>query len=613
MVVDYPILPFFEWLLPGDAGLGSLLKYVATVLLVAAICVFGAFLIAAIRNGPARATRIVSAAIRSGIRQLVDLSPRRAWAMAKLAFQEAIRRRVLIALAVLAVLFLFAGWFLNPSSDAPAEVYISFVLTATGYLVALLALLLSVFSLPTDIKSATITTVVTKPVRTVEIVLGRILGFGLMGSLLVLVMGVCSYIFVVRGLSHSHALSAEAAEALAEAPLSDDPAGIVRDTTRNARHHHEVHVDEEGRIRTSVAAGHWHDVLESPEGDPTAYRIGPHRGMLMARVPVYGKLRFLNRSGKPAEAGVNTGDEWMYHSYIEGGTLAAAIWTFEGVAPLAYDSFGDGLPLELNLQIFRTHKGDVRQGIRGSIVLKNPDPKQSVQSEPILFTGREHVSDLKVIPRSLRGQVGNDKRDIDLFTDLVHEGRIEVWVRCSERGQFFGLAERDTYLRANERSFASNFAKGFVNIWMQMLIVVSFGVLFSTFLSGPMAFMATVSTVMVGYFTQNVRDVASGAAVGGGPLESLYRIVRQDNLVSPLEPGVVTSILQKADAVYMFLMDRIVLALPDFQRLGVSSYVAEGYNITGNQMAQQMLLTLGYAAALTCLGYFILKTREVSG
>ena len=56
------------------------------------------------------------------------------------------------------------------------------MLTATSYLVLLLALFLSSLSLPADIKNRTLHTVVTKPVRPSEIVLGRILGFAAVGT-----------------------------------------------------------------------------------------------------------------------------------------------------------------------------------------------------------------------------------------------------------------------------------------------------------------------------------------------------------------------------------------------------------------------------------------------
>ena len=84
----------------------------------------------------------------------------------------------------LAVVLLFAGWFIDVRSDQPGRLYLGFVLTATNYMVLLLALFLSAFSLPADIKNKTIYTVATKPVRPTEMVLGRVLGFVLVGSAL---------------------------------------------------------------------------------------------------------------------------------------------------------------------------------------------------------------------------------------------------------------------------------------------------------------------------------------------------------------------------------------------------------------------------------------------
>ena len=71
----------------------------------------------------------------------------------------------------------------------PARVYLSFVLTSTNYLVLLMALLLSAFSLPNDIKNRTIYTVVTKPIRASEIVLGRTLGFAAVGTAMLVADG----------------------------------------------------------------------------------------------------------------------------------------------------------------------------------------------------------------------------------------------------------------------------------------------------------------------------------------------------------------------------------------------------------------------------------------
>ena len=121
-------------------------------------------------------------------------------ALTRLAVLEARRRLVLVAFVVFLVVLSFAGWFLDSGSDDPAELYLSFVMSATSYLVLMLALFLSVFSLPNDLAKQTIHTVVTKPTRTTELVLGRIFGFTLVGTVMLTVSAGFSYLFVTRGL-----------------------------------------------------------------------------------------------------------------------------------------------------------------------------------------------------------------------------------------------------------------------------------------------------------------------------------------------------------------------------------------------------------------------------
>ena len=79
--------------------------------------------------------------------------------------------------ALFALVLVFAGWFLDPNSQNPAKLYLDFVLWWTDLLIIFLAIFLSAFSLPNEIKNRIIYTVVTKPVRASEIVVGRMLGF----------------------------------------------------------------------------------------------------------------------------------------------------------------------------------------------------------------------------------------------------------------------------------------------------------------------------------------------------------------------------------------------------------------------------------------------------
>ena len=97
MVLEKPILPIFEWLSL------NLPTFLATVLAVILLGMFIGFLAGALRHGPVESLRILTATVTSAIRDLIQLSPRRMFAIARLAFQESIRRRVLVVFAVFVI------------------------------------------------------------------------------------------------------------------------------------------------------------------------------------------------------------------------------------------------------------------------------------------------------------------------------------------------------------------------------------------------------------------------------------------------------------------------------------------------------------------------------
>ena len=203
---------------------GSLYLWLALVAGLMLACLVIGSLAALLRGGLGYAARTVDDALASLVADLTQLSAAADAALSWLAVKEAIRRSIVVVFVVFLVLLLFAGWFIDPSNPDPAKLYMDLVLTSTGYLTLFLALFLSALSLPEDIKNRTIHTVVTKPVRPSEIVLGRMVGFTLVGTVLLGVMGVLSYVFVVRGVSHTHELRAAdlhqvGATVAGEAPL----------------------------------------------------------------------------------------------------------------------------------------------------------------------------------------------------------------------------------------------------------------------------------------------------------------------------------------------------------------------------------------------------------
>ena len=587
--------PFGEWIWP------ALLSFVQMAAVLGIVALVGGFLIAAFRYGQLAAGDITFQMLKRGLGDLFSISPRRVFALAWLAVQESLRRRVMVGFGVFLLILLFAGWFLDTKTNNPATLYFSFVLTATTYLVLLIALFLSVFSLPADIKNKTIYTIVTKPVRPGEIVLGRILGFSLIGTLMLAIMGVFSYFFVVRLLDHTH----EVEVASLDAGVGATDGKTSGRTSLEQNHRHKLTVDADGKGTTDVVNGHWHTVDREQDGDKVAYRMGPPRDMLMARVPAYGELRFKDRAGKGMSRGISVGKESRYRSFIEGATLAAAIWDFKDVTP---ERFPKGLPIEMIIRVFRSHKGNIREGIRGSVVLRNPR-NIGMQSMPILFEAKDATIDQLVIDRKVQNSNGDT---IDLFDDLAPDGELEIEVQCLDSAQYFGVAKADLYLRARDGSFTTNFVKGFMGIWVRMLLVTSFGVMFSTFLSGPVAMMATLAALVLGFNTDFIFGVAQGAIEGGGPVESFIRTIKQLNVTTQFEPGLTTDVVKAADGVFMYFMTSVATLLPNFSKFDNVSYVAHGFDVPWDVVLVQLITALGYVAAMFAIGYFFLRTREVA-
>ena len=588
------LIPFSEWL---PTALAAWVKVAASV---AAGIVILAWLLLALRYGPKQALRRMERLLADAAVDLVQISPRRVWALASLAIQESIRRRVVVVFAVFILLLLFAGWFLDPGSEDPARLYLSFVLTATSYLVLLLALILSSLSLPADIKNRTLHTVVTKPVRTSEVVLGRIVGFAVVGSLLLLIMGTISYGFVVRGLAHTHQLTADDLQP-AEALVPDQPPVLRGYTSRNNGHRHKVSVAADGQGIVELEKGHWHRLTLSNKGPK--YLIGPAEGTLLARVPIYGKLSFRDNSGQPEQRGISVGDEDTYRSYIRGGTLAAAVWSFDGVTEKA---FPNGLPIELNIGVFRTYKGTIEKGVLGSLSLRNPKTDKKVEVR--VFESKEFVIDVQKIPPTF---VTSKGESVDLFKDIVADGQLEVWLQCVQDQQYFGAGEADLYLRAKDAFFALNFARAYVGIWLQMVIVIALGVMFSTFLSGSVAMLATLGALAGGMFNDFMFRLATNQTFGGGPFESIMRMVTQHSITGEMDPSPALTVAQTLDQWMAKILLVLASILPDFGRFSFADYVASGFNVSGDTILTFTCRALAFVFPVFVVGYFCLRTREV--
>ena len=534
---------------------GALYQWLGVMFCAAGAVFLIGWLLTALRRGPVSAFVGAGQVAGDCALDLVRISPQRVGALARLAVKESIRRRVVVVLAVFVIILLFAGWYLDPSSTNPARLYLDFVFDdATRYPLLLLVLFLSSLSLPADIKNRTLHTVVTKPVRASEIVLGRIVGFTAVASILLVLMGVISYGFVVRGLAHTHEVELSSLKP-AEAGVHGRPGGLEGRTTEVNKHRHHVTIDASGRGRVEPEQGHTHALITAKENGRDVYRLGPPIEELKARVPIYGKLTFLSEKGQPTDKGINVGDEWMYRSFIAGGSAAAAIWTFQGITE---EAFPRGLPVDLTISVFRTYKGDIEKVVPGSLSIRNPKTGKTALVR--IFDSKDREIDEQLVPRQWPT---SNKKTVDLFRDFVQDGQVEIILQCASPQQYFGMAQGDMYLRAAEGSFVWNFIKGYLGIWLQVVLVVSLGVTYSTFLSGPVAMVATLGTLLGGFFHEFMYRLATSQTYGGGPFESIIRILTQQNQTSELEPGLRSTVAQGLDQVTEFFLRLITAVLPD--------------------------------------------------
>lgn len=628
---------FFDWLIspPDASSFGAILTLGAVLLMLIIGGTALAYFVNLLQVGLTEAFYAVSRGIGRGFQEIVQTSPNRVWAIAWFAMMESWRKKVVVVFVLFALLLLFASWFLDPNSENPALLYISFILGTMNLLVVMLAFFLSAFSLPLDIKNRTIYSIVTKPVRMMEIVLGRVLGFSLIGSMLLLVMGICSYLFVTQSLSHTHEVDKESIKLVDTSganPNSKEIQGTLLvngsgpKSSKGHRHSFVIPagssvgrtVDTRDRDNSPLNSGHEHivTVTRDASGNPTDFRV-QSADSLVARVPIFGTLSFLDRTGAPSKEGISVGKESVRRSWIEGDSPAEGRWIFSG---LSESEFPNGLPVEFSLGVFRTFKGDIEKGVRGEITVRKVG--SGLVSKPIPFTSQEFSIQRIIIPRKLivrNPLLSGEEEEVDLYERLVDKGQLQISISCSDRSQYFGVAVTDLYVLKSNGSFAWNLVKGYLSIWMLMVTVTAFGVMFSTVLSTPVALLSTASTLILGFFSPfisliftDMRKPQAEREWGGGPVESFIRLITSKNLSAELElPGPIVAIIENVDRLGMFIISNLTHVVPEVRRFPTSEIIALGFNVDGNMMLIQASMTFAFVSCLSIISYFILRSREL--
>jgi hypothetical protein len=500
---------------------------------------------------------------------------RRILALAKLSFKEAVRRRVLWVFSIFLLVFLFAAWFIDAKDEYQLRTYVYTVYTAMTVLLLLTAALLASFGLPADLRAQTIHTIVTKPVERFEIVIGRFLGYGALVTLVLAVMTALSLGYVFRTIS------------------------------------------EEAKQESYTA-----------------------------RVPVFGEFQIAG--------GKNVGYEWEYRKYItvpdKPDEPEFAMWTFASL-PRELAAGDTPVRCEFTFEIFRTTKGrEEGKGILCSFFFENwqrrpgqqpglpPDLDRYRQERQRLLDEANVARSAAAVDSELAVKYGiyeiPAKEIVDFHTLEVDVPRglfrnlsewyalgpaeraqrppLRVVVRCESRTQYLGVAKHDLYLLAGQRGFEQNFVKGAVGLWFLLCLVIGVAVTLSTWLSGVITFLATMFLVGLGMVLDFARTVAEGKSMGGGPLENALRLRPGGHPSIPLDQSPLVTIVQNADKVLERALGVVLNLVPDVDRYDLTGYVADGFNISGMQLALTGLLLVGYLLPWLILAYYLMRAREVA-
>ena len=492
-------------------------------------------------------------------------SLRRVRAIAKLSFMEAIRGRIMYVFILFFIPFLFAGWYLDKTPEAVLLNLCGFVNTAMTYILMPLVIFMSSMSLPNEIQSRIVQTVVTKPVRRSEIVLGRSLGFIAVFTLVLAGMGAVSLGYIYSQL--------------------------------NEKQREELWV-----ARRPIFANR-----AVPEFKAEFLKQGAPIGAL--REEFYSLMFFQNQ--KWSTIATNVGKEWAYRYHIGGRADHSAHYGFgfdpKLLARKKNERGEDCCVLQFEFDVFKMTKGDPtreegkeadKSGVRCTVEVRDRGVEGNKSESQMHRVNHQRVTEMLVPER------------------LFENKFIEVVVKCVTPSQFVGMARGDLYLLAKDGTFEANFFKGLATIWLKIVIIVCVAVAASTALKGFVTVLFASSIYVLGLFWVFMTNVAMGAAgtvKGGGPIESFIRLMTRMNQVTPLdESNWLFWALKKIDDGLLHLMGYMTWLVPNLSNLDVVQYVAHGVDVPGVLILRNVVLVTAYVVPAMVAGYFFLRNRELA-
>ncbi len=528
-------------------------------------------------------------------------------AMGRLSFKEAVRSRVVLIFSAMALVFLFADWFVPHKPEDQIRNYVRVVYWTMTPLFIITALMLGSFSIPNDVKNMSIHTIVTKPVEKFEIVLGRFLGYGLL-----LTYGVAGVALVSLGFILRTNVTDEAAKESykARVALFGD---LSFHGTKSAMRGESV--GREWEYRTYISG---------PQPNlPRQYALWAFGDLPSSLGRGVESLRFeytfdIFRLSKGEEgkdiactftlAEGHLSVEEVLASQEKSRKESDALETEANAAYAA--AVGKSKSEKETAEAIEALREKLKEG-RAALIAKHRVLEmagqpvtdyhtQSLEVPAVFFTTLMENASAKTAPDGRR------------YPQL----RVLVSVDRSTTGeaQMLGVARRDLYLIAAELPFWQNFLKGIVGMWCSVMLVLGIAVACSTYLSGLISLFLTAMIYGLGQATDYLQQVADKKVEGGGPLEGFTRLAGRKQLAVQLEDSPATSLIRGGDEVFSWVVRRLLNLVPDVSRFDLHQYVANGFDISWSQVLfmDNLVPLVGYLLPWAILSYYLMKYREIA-
>ncbi|NLX58861.1 MAG: ABC transporter permease [Phycisphaerae bacterium] len=613
-----------------------------------------------VSTAPARRPRSAGFAVAVAA-DLIRFSPSRTGAIAWLAVREAMRLRLWIVLAVGMGAVLVADLttvYFDPVFQTAAGLIGNSQLAITLVGIAV-ALFLSTYSIPRELTSRTVYSLVTKPVSRLEIVAGKMLGLAVVLGVITFGLGLACYGYMAFRGDHVRELARQRLEAVpASEPLPPALQDIADHGPFRAVVYQQptepltlVHLEGSGPVewlsgypthrahwgfsglpmdqlntgRTRVVIHlDWHSSAQPTTDAQRTVRVqlyDPHRKRddSFARRLVAdadGTVQLAIPGVIPGREGFYTGDRlWVSLCGDGHEPLGVRADSCEIVLPDGSRmTAASGLKLTTS---FSSNKywiggGGSNRMVIGRARFASPGSDASARATLQIDVAVPTASDT---PADARAQVTivNEEGDrqeaafrpekgstvlVPLEPELVRGGDLTVYLRSADPRVEIGVAEESLRLQVDRRPFLLNWAKALTMMWLSFCVIAAMGLCVSTLVGWYVAVLLTSVALVLCHIWQNL----------------VHTVLRHGfSDIGVTRGGEFDQTLSRWYSGMLWVVGHL---LPDFDRLDYGGVVAGGVNAPLSALLAlphgAVWHALFYIAALVAIGYLIFRYREVA-